>query len=707
MSRSGRARQLVLPRSVNSAGTQRPQFVESAWEGKPAVRFDGQDDVLRNTQFNQSAPQWTLFLVTCPRSNRGSGVPDGFHGFFSATRPGQPDFVTGMNVDMGGYQTDRFVCLNVESTKGGGATNLLFVGTDFGQPRVLAVCSDLVQTTLFAESVGQATRSANDTTTSLQEIRIGSRSYLEGRETGFVDADIAEVVLYARALPAEHIVAISRYLEQKYAVVQVATAEPQYSLDEAITALASYEWDRSRALLAPIDDLVRQGSIAERRALEERLTQVLRQGVSPAAADFICRRLGIIGTSACVPVLANLLNDPERSAAARQALEQIPGPEAGQALLAALANADPSAYIALVQSLGARRERGAVEPLLEALQSDQPAKIEAAARALAEIGDPRAADPLLSSAAVSPHVLLTLAGNLATAGHVPESLRVYEQLGKSEDRVVQAAVLRGLVTAEPSRAVERLLQALRGDDDRLRGQAGQLLAQQCSEQVVSAVWSEFSGLPAASQRVLLGVRWSPAPTWGRALAQRALQAETPEVREDGLRVLTDVGDASDVERIARCAADDASPQVRDAAAMALRHLAGDGTDEAMIRLLTVAPSEQRIVLIRAVRDRRTLGAESVLLQWAESSDQATRLESLGALEQLGDATSVPPLISRLLNSGTAEEQAAAERAIWRCALHALARRIQRRRWSRPTAQVGNGTVSCCYPCSDASADRPP
>jgi hypothetical protein len=264
--------------------------------------------------------------------------------------------------------------------------------------------------------------------------------------------------------------------------------------------------------------------------------------------------------------------------------------------------------------------------------------------------------------------LLTLAGNLAAAGHVLESLRVYEQLGKSEDRVVQAAVLRGLVTAEPSRAVERLLQALRGDDDRLRGQAGQLLAQQCPEQVISAVWSEFSGLPVASQRVLLGVRWSPAPTMGRALAQRALQADASEVREDGLRVLTDVGDASDVERIARCAVDDASPQVRDAAARALRHLAGDGTDKAVIRLLTTAPSEQRIVLIRAVRDRRTLGAESVLLQGAESSDQATRLESLGALEQLGDATSVPPLIARLLNSGTAEEQAAAERAIWRCAL---------------------------------------
>ena len=54
----------------------------------------------------------------------------------------------------------------------------------------------------------------------------------------------------------------------------------------------------------------------------------------------------------------SLLSDPERGAAARQALEQIPVPEAGQALLASLANADLPTYIALVHSLGARREIG-------------------------------------------------------------------------------------------------------------------------------------------------------------------------------------------------------------------------------------------------------------------------------------------------------------------------------------------------------------
>ena len=156
-----------------------------------------------------------------------------------------------------------------------------------------------------------------------------------------------------------------------------------------------------------------------------------------------------------------------------------------------------------------------MEPLLETLHSDQPAKIEAAAHALAEIGDPRATGELLNSPAVSPHTLLTLAASLAAAGHIAGiASECTRNWSKARTASYRAAVLRGLVTVDPSRAVERLLQALRGDDDRLRGQAAQLLAQPCSEQVLSAVWAEFPGLPVASQELLLGMRWSREPTAG-------------------------------------------------------------------------------------------------------------------------------------------------------------------------------------------------
>ena len=73
---------------VTAVGDQRPLWVADALGSRATVRFDGRDDVLKDTGFKQSVDEWTLLLVTVPRSNRGTGVPNGFHGFFSANSPG-------------------------------------------------------------------------------------------------------------------------------------------------------------------------------------------------------------------------------------------------------------------------------------------------------------------------------------------------------------------------------------------------------------------------------------------------------------------------------------------------------------------------------------------------------------------------------------------------------------------------------------------
>src|SRR5690606_11456848 len=89
--------------ALTSEGQARPRLVEEAMGGQPAVRFDGQNDVLRDTDFGESAREWTVFLVANPRSNKGDGVPNGFHGFFSATAPGAWDWASGLTIDMGGF----------------------------------------------------------------------------------------------------------------------------------------------------------------------------------------------------------------------------------------------------------------------------------------------------------------------------------------------------------------------------------------------------------------------------------------------------------------------------------------------------------------------------------------------------------------------------------------------------------------------------
>jgi HEAT repeat protein len=653
--------------TVTAEGQQRPQFIADAWEGKPALRFDGQDDVLHNVQFDQQANTWTLLLVVAPRSNKGNGIPDGFRCFLSANDHGKRDYVTGLNIDMGSRQTDRFLWLNVESNKAGGESNLLLVGADFGRPRVLAVCADADQIRLFAEGAPQAARSANSAATSFAELHLGARCYLDGRETGFVDADIAEVVLYGRALSLEAIQTLSQYLQDKYAVKGVPTVEPPTSLPEALAALGAYQWGQSRLFLVPIDDIIRHGDRAARESLEQQFCALLRPETSPAAVDLICRRLEQIGTATCVPALKALLVDFQRGGSVIYALQRIPAPEAGQALLESLASADQSLRVAVIQALGARREAGAAQALVPMLQSDQPAVPAAAAAVLGQIGDPSTVDAVLAAPSVSPHDLLTLAHALTTAGHFAGAQRVYAQLAPISDPAVRAAVLAGRVRLTPSDAADQLLAALRGDNARLRGQAAQLLSHECSESVVAAVRAELPRLSVEAQRTLLGMCWLQCPSAGRQLALQSLALDAPDVRSDALRLLADVGEPPDVATLAHVAVDDPNPQVRASAESALRHLAAAGIDDAINDGLLMLPVKERGVLIRAVGDRHTLSAAPILLQLAVLPDRETRIAALTATQQLGDAAAVPQLIACLLTADSADEQAAAERAVWLCA----------------------------------------
>ena len=662
-SRSGQANAVLT-----AADSHRPQWVADDGRGHPAVRFDGQDDFLRQLDFGQVAQQWTLLLVARPRSSQGSGVPVGFHAFFSATRPAEPDFVAGLNVDMGGQQTERFICLNVESAQGGGAFNLLYTGSDFGQSRMLAIRTAESNTVLFAESVPQATRSASDKDVSLHEVRVGARSYVQGSETGFLDGDIAELILYRRGLSDDEVHGISQYLMNKYGVVAAAEVLRVYTLEQACEALATYDWEASRAPLTAIDEAIRQGDVARRQQIELALIDVLHGSVSPAAAAGICQRLVLVGSSQCVPVLQKSAADPQPYLSAVDALERLGLPAADQALVDLVAQASPPASVALFQSLGRRRVTNACDVLLLKLENGEANETAAAADALAELGDPRAQEPLLDKNLLTPERLVRHAFSLARTQHTSEALTLCERLWTSDDPHLRAAGLRGMVQCEATHAAPRIEAALRGDDPVVCGAAGRLLLDSGDDTMIRDVAKRLRDLPATTQTMLLGLRWAQRPEVGRLLAQQAIHCPTPDVQLAGLRLFAEAGVASDVEQLVRLATSDASESVRQAVENTLCHLAADGADAELITLLNKESGESRAMLIRVLRDRRTLAAAAVLVKWTADGNASTRLQALDALEQLGNAELLPRLLPGLLQADSDEEQAAWERTIWRCAL---------------------------------------
>jgi HEAT repeat protein len=129
---------------------------------------------------------------------------------------------------------------------------------------------------------------------------------------------------------------------------------------------------------------------------------------------------------AIVPILAPLLeNDPDRAVrrAAAYGLRRTADRGAVQSLLRALTDADKATRIHAIMGLGELQSREAVEPLLEIL--DDPSSAGSAAKALVDIGDERALDPLRNAAtsaksARTQRTLRQAAAELETrVGHQP------------------------------------------------------------------------------------------------------------------------------------------------------------------------------------------------------------------------------------------------------------------------------------------------
>ncbi len=168
--------------SIATQGTagNRPTFVTNARNGKPAVRFDGNDDYLDFTSLNAQ----TVFFV-CNVAAASAGL-DGLLGYYNSDTGIRREGDTGWQH----------------------AGN----GNDFSNPagstfRVNAVAGGTVAESIW--HVGEAYRG----TGTMAFNRIGG--YYAGR---FLAADISEVLVYDRPLTATEVNRIGYYLAQKYAV---------------------------------------------------------------------------------------------------------------------------------------------------------------------------------------------------------------------------------------------------------------------------------------------------------------------------------------------------------------------------------------------------------------------------------------------------------------------------------------------------------
>jgi len=223
-------------------------------------------------------------------------------------------------------------------------------------------------------------------------------------------------------------------------------------LDQAFEALNTFDWGQDTKVLAAIDQAVisTRGDDAQRQALEDRLAATLKADVPLDAKQFVCRKLMVIGTSASVSTLAELLTDEKLAHMARYALERIPAPEAAAALRDALPKLAGALKVGVISSLGTRKDAASVPALGELAGDGDPLVARAAAFALGVIRTPEAARALSQAPAADEVKSAVTDASLACA----ESLLA---AGKNLDAL---AIYKGLVAGDPPKHVK--LAATRG-----------------------------------------------------------------------------------------------------------------------------------------------------------------------------------------------------------------------------------------------------
>ena len=166
---------------------------------------------------------------------------------------------------------------------------------------------------------------------------------------------------------------------------------------------------------------------------------VLRSDAPEADKALACKQLAIYGSADAVADLAKLLDNERLHSWARTGLEAIPGPEADGALRAAAATLSGNLLVGTLNTIGVRKDAGALQILTQRLGDRDPEVASAAAVALGHVGTlpaisalkaalPRANGALQS--AVAEGCILAAEG-LVAAGKGSDAVALFDEVRKA------------------------------------------------------------------------------------------------------------------------------------------------------------------------------------------------------------------------------------------------------------------------------------
>jgi HEAT repeat protein len=433
------------------------------------------------------------------------------------------------------------------------------------------------------------------------------------------------------------------------------------------------------------------------RAEEAKLLGVLRSDAAEFDKAKACRRLAVIGSKEAVPVLAGLLGHPSLGHCARFGLEPIPDPAVDDALRSSLGRLDGGLLVGAIDSIGARRDPKAVEPMGALLAHADVEVAAAAAAALGRIGTVEAAGALakalkgapaarrdgIAEGAIACAHALRMGGKATEAAALFDAVRTADVPGR-----LRIEARRGSILARGDAGIPLLLESLRGGGRPEFLMALGTLRDLGGSEATKALAAAAETLPPDRRPLFLQAIADRGGADVLAAVLGAARSARADVRRAAIAALGKVGDRSALPVLLEAAGGE-DPEIAREAVGSLVALPGREADEAVLALLETARGKLRLAAIEIAGRRRMAAALPAIRKAAEEGDREVRLAALAALGEAMGAGDVPFLAARLAAVATEEESGAII-----AALQAASRRA-------PDKDAGAGIVI------EAEAKAPP
>jgi len=441
--------------------------------------------------------------------------------------------------------------------------------------------------------------------------------------------------------------------------------------DDIYDKLLSFDYGQSREAFWTIENRIREAANDQQRLEIEKalLTALQAPQATVAARQSICQLLIDVASCASVTPLSPLLADEKLQDAARGALQGLPCPEVDKLFRDTLPSLKGPARLALVSSIGARRDRGSVALLAGLLNNPDPAVVEAALAGLGRIGGDPAAT-LIKQTVVTPTLraakadaYLKCAASFLKEGQPSRAEAIYQEILKepASGPVATAGALTGLVLTRRETALDQLIDALKSGDVEVRQAAARLVNEVPGPKTTQAVLGALSTVPPDTQVFLIS-----------ALANRADPAALPELKKQSessslpvqlaaLEALGKIGDSTCVDSLFKVS-QTAGP-AGTAAAESLRFLRGPSVNDSITRYLRDSDPGLRALALKTLAARRFPAAGERAFELIADKDIRVRLEAWRTLGLTASPSNLPRVVSEMVKLSEPREQQAAEQAV--------------------------------------------